>query len=567
MSVIGEIVGIVACVAAVVSAYHDGGAIIQKIKVKRAARRAPAPPRLLEESIDQAPEEIEREKRRGIQRFGKAFEEGDHIAVIALQHITIQLQGSLLEKLRSDENENTDFLYLVDAADAGRDRTIGALLELRQRLLAAQPIVEIQPQFPLQPRQIQASLQTYDIPIRLPQQPLPSPAPVQVQRALRTWSRDQGASREIPREEDTNPGADDQSGTGRRKRHGSLLGFFKHHRSHSGSKDDLPKVDETLHSSTSPNNTPSIGAPEREIVREQAPIPQPGFLYQEWEDDPAQIWGAKQDSERRNTVASNAPIAPDDGQLSPVMTNRALSVPASRSQLFSASYSGSIAVPTPTPENEYLGFCKSAWRLQNGDRKAVARCKEFNDGWSQSSVHYLACSSSKCAFAGHINVDQIWDKVWTVDSKGLKFRWSFLAKSHVPQQKVKNHEYAYQCLFCVFLGAEKSPVYFGTDTYLDHVSSSHRGQITSEVVLYKTKGVVDRIASDQEDFDMNLFPLDAQEQGKRRMSAVLSDDLLKMPDPSEMDDAARDSVHSNEPWNEGLSEFQWDGDMKPAELA
>ncbi|KAK1061631.1 hypothetical protein LTR12_009050 [Friedmanniomyces endolithicus] len=565
MSVIGEIVGIVACVAAVVSAYHDGGAIIQKIKVKRAARRAPAPPRLLEESIDQAPEEIEREKRRGISRFGKAFEDGDHIAVIALQHITIQLQGSLLEKLRSDENENTDFLYLVDAADAGRDRTIGALLELRQRLLAAQPIVEIQPQFPVQPRRIQASPQTSDIPVRLSQQPPPSPAPIQVPRSLRTWSKDQSASREIAREDDAAPGADDQSGTGRRKRHGSLLGFFRHPRSHSGSKDDLPKVDETLHSSTSPNSSPSIGAPDRGNAREQAPTPQPGFQYQEWEDDPAQIWGAKQDSERRNTGASNAPIAPDDGQLSPVMTNRTLSVSASQSQLFSASHGGSIAVPTPTPDNGYMGFCKSAWRLQNGDRKAVTRCKEFNDGWSQSSVYYLACSSSKCAFAGHINVDQIWDKVWTVDSKGLKFRWSFLAKSHVPQQKVANHQYAYQCLFCVFLG-DKSPIYFGTDTYLDHVSS-HRGQISSEVVLYKTKGVVDRIASDQEDFDMNLFPLDIQELGKRRMSAVLSDDLLRIPGPDKMDEAARDSVHSNEPWNEGLSEFQWDGDMKPAELA
>ncbi|KAK0305607.1 hypothetical protein LTR01_006754 [Friedmanniomyces endolithicus] len=564
MSVIGEIVGIVACVAAVVSAYHDGGAIIQKIKVKRAARRAPAPPRLLEESIDQAPEEIEREKRRGISRFGKAFEDGDHIAVIALQSITIQLQGSLLEKLRSDENENTDFLYLVDAADAGRDRTIGALLELRQRLLAAQPIVEIQPQFPVQPRRIQASPQTYDIPVRLSQQPPPSPAPIQVPGRLRTFSKDQSASREIPREEDTAPGADDQSGASRRKRHGSLLGFFKNHRSHSGSKEDLPKVDETLHSSTSPNSTPSIGAPERGIFRDQAPVPQPGFQYQEWEDDPAQIWGAKQDSERRDIVASNAPIAPDDSQLSPIMTNRTLI--ASQSQVFSASNTGSIAVPTPTPENQYLGYCKSAWRLQNGDRKAMTRCKEFNDGWSQSSVYYLACSSSKCAFAGHINVDQIWDKVWTVDSKGLKFRWSFLAKSHVPQAKVKNHEYAYQCLFCVFSG-DKSPIYFGTDTYLDHVSSSHRGQITSEVVLYKTKGVVDRIASDEEDFDMNLFPLDTQEQGKRRMSAVLSDDLLRIPDPSKMDDAARDSVHSNEPWNEGLSEFKWDGDMKPAELA
>ena len=42
MSVIGEVVGIVACVAAVVSAYKDGAQIVQRIKDKR--RRSEADP-------------------------------------------------------------------------------------------------------------------------------------------------------------------------------------------------------------------------------------------------------------------------------------------------------------------------------------------------------------------------------------------------------------------------------------------------------------------------------------------------------------------------------------------
>ncbi|KAI6890806.1 hypothetical protein KC318_g14336, partial [Hortaea werneckii] len=112
MSTVGEVVGILACVDGVVSAYRDGGAIIQLIKAKRAQKRAPPPPRLLEESIDQAPEAIEREKNNGVQKFGRAFEEGDHIAVIALQQITIQLQGTLLEKLRNatlEDDVTTDF--------------------------------------------------------------------------------------------------------------------------------------------------------------------------------------------------------------------------------------------------------------------------------------------------------------------------------------------------------------------------------------------------------------------------------------------------------------------------
>ena len=129
--------------AAVVSAYRDGGTIIQKIKVKRSQKRAAPPSRLLEESIDQAPTDIEREKQRGIQRFGKAFERGDTVAVIALQQITIELQSSLLEELRNAAFDDavTDFRYLVDVADAERDKTMNTLIQLRQRLLASEPIV------------------------------------------------------------------------------------------------------------------------------------------------------------------------------------------------------------------------------------------------------------------------------------------------------------------------------------------------------------------------------------------------------------------------------------------
>lgn len=235
-----------------------------------------------------------------------------------------------------------------------------------------------------------------------------------------------------------------------------------------------------------------------------------------------------------------------------------------RERSHSSSYS--VSVPTPTPENDYLGFCKAAWRLQNGDRKAMQKSKMFNDGWSQSAVHYLSCAHSKCAFAGHIDLDKIWSKVWTDESRGLKFRWSFLAKSHVMQQKVKDHQYAYQCLFCVFMG-DQSPVYFGTDTYLEHVQQ-HRGQHLGEVVLYKAKCIGDRIAGDDEDFDVNLFPLTRDEQDGRRESQVLSDTLLEAArKPRDASISGKDSfLDTSEPWNAGLSNFHWGGEFERAEL-
>lgn len=105
----------------------------------------------------------------------------------------------------------------------------------------------------------------------------------------------------------------------------------------------------------------------------------------------------------------------------------------------------------------------------------MQKTKEFNDSWSQSNVYYLSCSNSKCAFAGHIDLDVIWTKVWNLgDEKGLKFRWPFLAKSHVCQNKVKNNQFAYQYLFCVFLGYQPLVIH-GMDLYLDHISQEHRG--------------------------------------------------------------------------------------------
>ncbi|KAK4553394.1 hypothetical protein LTR86_009451 [Recurvomyces mirabilis] len=560
MSVIGEVVGIVACVAGVISAYHDGGAIIQKIKLKRAARRAPAPPRLLEESIDQAPSEIEREKQRGIARFGKAFENGDHIAVIALQSITIQLQGSLLEKLRNDD-ENTDFMFLVDAADTGRDGTIRSLLELRQRLLAERPISEVGSPRLEQQRTKSIGSPAIDLPIHSAHSP-----EIEAAKSRKTWTRDVGGEEE---EEATIAGADESATPtpGARKRNRSILGFFKHHRPHSNSGDKSPRIEEIPQPVTSPTSmTPSSPrATRKESRSQQPPESSPrNFQYQDWEDDPAAIWGAPKSDhpERRDTVASLA-VPPDvnpttsSSPTSPKPSNRSLSV---------VTTSGPTSIATPTPENDYLGFCKSAYKLQNGDRKALVKAKEFNDGWSQSAVYYLCCASSKCAFAGHISMDKIWTKVWTVEARGLKFRWPFLAKSHVAQQKVKEHQYGYQCLFCVF-GGEKGAVYFGTDMYLEHVST-HRGQALSEVVVYKSQAIVDRIVEvdehDGTEFDINLFPLTTKEENQRKRSEVLSDELLEYVEAKRKQEED-DKTFSNEPWNAGLSEFHY-GEMERAEL-
>ena len=77
MSGIEVVVGIVACVAAVVSAYKDGSKIVQKIKDKRRAAHATPPTKYLEESLRRGATAVEDAERAGTERFGVAFKYGD----------------------------------------------------------------------------------------------------------------------------------------------------------------------------------------------------------------------------------------------------------------------------------------------------------------------------------------------------------------------------------------------------------------------------------------------------------------------------------------------------------
>lgn len=592
------------CLDAIKQAFNDGGAIIEKIKRKRALKRAPPPPRLLEESIDQAPHEIEKEKQRGLNRFGKAFDDGDAIAVITLQQICIKLQSSLLEKLRNaafdDDHAITDFTYLVDAADIGRDKTIAALHDFKQRLLSAQTpeqdadpgqVVKQQSLKSMSPNSSKSDIVTppseparRDTIQSLPPEPVRSQThqslPSQSQtktlapaRHHKTWSRDFSHSAEGSGE-DTTSGADEPTHQAHHRKRSSILHFLKHNRTHSSEVKDnrqgsvLPAVitEEPVRqpSLSGPTSTPSQQAPQQRVSQEQVPQQQSAkFRYEEWEDNPEEIWGTKPSLERRETVA----LAPDQARdnasvynghgaqslgpsLSPVLTHRSNSNPHH-----------STAIITPNPDNEFLGFCKGAWKLQNGDRKGAMTKKSEVDPWSRhpsaNAAQYLSCLQPKCAFRSsfaNANVEVMWNKVFIFEAKGIKLRWPFLAKSHVQQKVVVKHQYSFKCLFCVFLGGQ-SGVYHGMDYYLEHILNEHRGRALGDVVLYKTGCINDRIADDKDEFDINLYPMALDNPKEKAKSEYLSDDLM---DPYWAKSEANDSMFSpNEPWNEGLSDFHY----------
>ena len=181
-------------------------------------------------------------------RFGKLFEDGDHIAIIALQQITIQLQGSLLEELRNAAFDDavTDFRHLVDVADTGRDKTIDTLLQFKQRLLTAEPIKEIAP-----PNIVN------ELPPVKPKGALPSPPLTRAHP--QTWQPGYLSSRDVSDVEDATSGAENHPA--RQRKRSSIIGFFSHKRMNS-------------HEIRSSSGTPTVAEEvPRSMASSQSPAP------------------------------------------------------------------------------------------------------------------------------------------------------------------------------------------------------------------------------------------------------------------------------------------------------
>ncbi|KAF1356860.1 hypothetical protein BDV97DRAFT_394740 [Delphinella strobiligena] len=503
MSGIGEIVGIIACVAAIVSAYNDGRVVVSKIRDKRRKQRAPPPSQLLDESLAEAARDIETEKSRGVTRLGPSFERGDDVAIVQLRQIRVELEAQLFRQLVQalQDESMTDLRPALEASDLGRDHTVTALISLRQRLMVAAPIERELPRLPphygLQSRSLtmpRSSFESRTFPI-----------PIQTSTLATHTFTNSCAPR-------ASPGAYQRTqsetllGTSSPKRRESspnsisyLPSFFRHKKSEGRVREaSSPYVQQNSPSQASLSTVQrgsgyyspeSIDASTAALSLasspfDTTPLPNQQMTY----EDSAAIWATSKTSST-SSVDVSPPLA---------RTTR------SHSQFFSHPSRTSYNLPTPTADNNYLGFCKGAWKLQCGAKDALRKRLEFNNGWSSSEVPYLACCSSRCVFAYRLPLDQL-EKVWH-SSKGVSFRWALLAKSHVEQKSVSSERYAYQCMFCALMG-EKPTVFHGVDTLMTHIAG-HRGpNVLPPEVLHRTKCIADRVAVDEEGFDVNLRPL------------------------------------------------------------
>lgn len=158
------------------------------------------------------------------------------------------------------------------------------------------------------------------------------------------------------------------------------------------------------------------------------------------------------------------------------------------------------------PRNQYGGFCKGVYKLQVGLEKESVKLRNQSTSMTGQS-HYWACASSKCAFEGPaLNIG----KAWTFDDRvrilnGVRYRWTFLMKSHVALARVKvTGRYDYQCVLC---DSKEQPqhTYSSEKGFIRHIST-HRGQDLAIWISNNFRCIVDRVAEDSEIFDVNLTP-------------------------------------------------------------
>ncbi|KAL8721019.1 MAG: hypothetical protein Q9225_002224 [Loekoesia sp. 1 TL-2023] len=504
-----EAIAIIGCIAAVVSAYRDGGAIVDKIKQKRLAKNALPPTRLLEESLARGPKAVEEAKENGLERFGPRYAAGDQLCVENLKTILIDLQGSLLKHLwQAQEDDNmTDFTTLVDASDFGRIRTVTVLNELYMRMAMSATSAP-------NPFGDMGSFTNPSVAAQHGQT---------VYKALLPAPTTPGASLSSGHIVQPNIRQQESPENGEMYGHQIIsqttpkMGFFDRFRRKSSAEDDKTGKcnGRSSHVRSNSEATPQSNCHHRKVS--QSPIVSPPASIDE--DNPWATEGKGQEGSVRE-------LRPDRS-----VSRATTLVPNFQQQ--PSTMSSASAKPTKrmlSPYELHGGFCKGAYKLQVHEKEAM---KLRNQSTAKTGENYYwACCSSKCAFEGPARKV---GKTWTFDGTvrecyGVRYRWSFLAKAHVALARVKDGKHDYGCVFCIYDGFE-CPAYHGIQEFMEHVGT-HRGKSIADTMLQRIKCVNSKVANHDDDFDINLTPLEAT------LQPVPEDDKNALTQPSMMNATA-----------------------------
>ena len=554
-----DVVAIIGTVAAVVSAFEHGEALLKKIKENRAERKAVLPPPTLEQSLIRGPRAVSDAYESGVETYGKAFQvENDRkcrplsaimkptlisvsgIALDAFKDIIIILQGTLLRHLVTAQEDDTisDFGLVLNASNMGRVRSVHVLNEMYMRMAQAAPVNGWMGQQGGQQQQVLEAPRQ--------QQMLPSHQGF-VQSPVLDFNWNGQPQRTMTEATSSTFNAPGRSMTGAttaslQSQPRYIPGVTSHPHTPFQPRPTATTIEDQEQQYDLAKSSTSTKSGLRSLFSSPKPrtVPSPqedSGRYSVSSDGKSLssssasfISGASPDISMSSTgsrpqhsrLDSNGDKIPFHASPHAEHRKRLNNKPKPKRAVTTSSNTTSIRAPlTPSkssirkfsfpiggskaPKPDYAGWCEGAYLMQTGNHGMKLRNQSVSmTGQNQ----YWACANSRCCFEGGAiqTRDENKKTIWGFDDSireayGVRYRWTFLAKSHRAIGTSKAG-FEYQCAFCAALGAACSKLK-GENEFLQHVAT-HQGEKVDRFKMFLFNYVVGRRALVQESFDVNL---------------------------------------------------------------
>ncbi len=236
-----------------------------------------------------------------------------------------------------------------------------------------------------------------------------------------------------------------------------------------------------------------------------------------------------------NTTSSATPAAGPISLTSPTHTLRYQQSTLQLSSTLHFNNQFSLTLPT---EQQLQGFCKGAIKLQSPvpkDQKKAFSVANRPAGLT-GTIPFWQCA--KCSFEGPCvttipvvpgkkssKPEKCFDAKVRVSETGIRYRWIFLAKSHILLKSLPESQDgsfgAFGCIFCTAEGRQRgwrmaphegggngAPIFGNVGAFMEHLQM-HReeGKGPGAEMQVRARCVIGRIAEAHEDFDINLPPL------------------------------------------------------------
>lgn len=505
-----EVVGIV---ASVVSAFHGGAELVKLYKKRRAKKREKRErlerdaqeqdlqdaqdqllQNMLHDSLEQGRAAVSTQfldEQRALGRNSQLLRRGDDKAKQELLMIAVSLQAEVIESLGRAQH-NLDIIVnmaqlqvLHETAITKRVEAVRSICELRQRIEFSLPIPRLSADmyFGVSRRSSNGSLANtfvtaaanLAIPEQVAQRHLPARLAPERHRSMMTLSSYKYLIPEI--------GVQDIE----------ILTLAGEPIDHDYRESpNLPTTTNQQMLLTEPNPTStssssSMAMPESHVVAHPFEVNDPYYItgvIPELPEEP--------NSPESHRISSLSPITSHTtGYTSPSEIRSSLETPISEPD-------SAISLRSNDQQKPY---CSGALAAQDSFPEGIALhhlpilpgSTKLHPSWKCMACDFNFSDSDGALFSR------------IIFAHGVRFRFPFLARSHVrykhPPDDLKPH-YTYGCLFCTAEG-RRSGVHGSADALAAHVVAKHRTNLTPEVRA-RTRCVVGRVAGKEEGWDVNL---------------------------------------------------------------